>query len=97
MAYLALGAAIFFRLFKIFENLRIFEVESVQTLKRVGLWMMGLWIAGMLFRATKSLYLDHPGMTFDLGVGLLPGIFVVLIAWVMEEAKRMAEEQALTV
>jgi hypothetical protein len=34
---------------------------------------------------------------FDLGVGLLPGLFVFLIAWAMEEANQLAEDQALTI
>jgi hypothetical protein len=97
MIYLALGALLFFRLFAYFSRLKIFDPGSARCLLYVGLWMMGVWGAGVLFRAAKWAYLEYPGFGFDMGVGLLPGFFIFVLARVMEEAARMAEEQALTV
>lgn len=97
MTYLALGAFLFFRLFAQFESLRIFAVESVRALTRVGSWMIGLWIASILFQVSKTAFLSNPVFHFDLGVGLLPGLFVLVIAWVIGEGNRLAEDQALTV
>lgn len=97
LAYGLLGCWMFFRLFKTYEHGHILTAESAQGLKHVGLWMVGLWGCGMLFQLSKVWWELHPSFHIDLGTGLIPGLFICLIAWIMEEAHLVAEEQALTV
>lgn len=96
-AFMALGGWIFFRLFQTYEHGSILTAESARRLKYAGFWIIGWWGCGMLFQLSKTWWELHPSLAFDLGVGLLPGVFICLIAWIMEEAHLIAEEQALTV
>lgn len=96
-AYLLVGALMCFRLFRSYEQGQIFALAGVRWLRSVGLWMMGLWGMGMVFQVSSRWWAESMMLRFDLGVGLLPGLFVFLIAWIMEEAHQIAEEQALTV
>lgn len=91
------GALLFFGLFREYERGSIFEIQSVRRLRRVGGWMIGTWVMGMAFQLSKSLWAADTNMSFDMGAGLLPGLFICLVAWIMEEAHQIAEEQALTV
>jgi hypothetical protein len=91
------GALLFFGLFRGYERGSIFEIQSVRRLRRVGGWMIGTWVMGMAFQLSKSLWAADANISFDMGAGLLPGLFICLVAWIMEEAHQIAEEQALTV
>ena len=95
--YGLVGALLFFGLFRGYERGSIFEVQSVRRLRRVGGWMIGTWVMGMAFQLSKGLWAANANISFDLGAGLLPGLFICLVAWIMEEAHQIAEEQALTV
>lgn len=95
--YLLLGAVLFYRLFASYERGEIFGLAGVRQLKFVGVWMMGFWVVGMVFQGSSAWWAESLHLQFDLGVGLLPGLFVFLIGWIMEEAHQIAEEQALTV
>ena len=59
--------------------------------------MMGTWVIGLAFQLSKGLWAEDSNIGFDMGAGLLPGLFICLVAWIMEEAHQIAEEQALTV
>ncbi len=95
--YLLLGAVLCYRLFESYERGQFFAMAGVRGLKLVGLWMMGYWGVGMLFQFLSRWWAESMNLRFDLGVGLLPGLFVFLIGWILEEAHQIAEEQALTV
>ncbi|MBL9173546.1 MAG: DUF2975 domain-containing protein [Verrucomicrobiales bacterium] len=95
--YGLLGALFFFGLFRGYERGSVFDIQSVRRLRRVGAWMIGTWVMGMAFQLSKGLWAADVNISFDLGAGLLPGVFVFLVAWIMEEAHQIAEEQALTV
>ena len=95
--YNLLGAVLCYRLFKSYERGGMFEIVGVRRLKSVGVWLMGFWLVGMLFQASRAWWAESMNLRFDLGAGLLPGLFVFLIGWILEEAHQIAEEQALTV
>ena len=95
--YMLLGALLCYRLFRSYERREFFAIAGVRGLKWVGLWMMGYWVVGMLFQISSRWWAESMNLRFDLGAGLLPGLFVFLIGWILEEAHQIAEEQALTV
>lgn len=95
--YLLLGALLCHRLFRSFERGEAFAMSGVRWLKSVGLWMMGFWGVGMLFQISSGWWAESMNLRFDLGVGLLPGLFIFLMGWILEEAHQIAEDQALTV
>lgn len=95
--YLLVGAVLCYRLFQSYERGEFFAMAGIRWLKSVGLWMMGFWGVGMLFQISSRWWAESMNLRFDLGVGLLPGLFVFLIGWILEEAHQIAEEQALTV
>lgn len=97
LAYGLVGCWMFYRLFQTYGHGSILTADSARRLKQVGFWMMGLWGTGMLFQLSKVWWELHPSFHLDLGAGLIPGVFICLIAWIMEEAHLVAEEQALTV
>jgi hypothetical protein len=95
--YLLMGAVLCYRLFQSYERREFFAIAGVRCLKWVGIWMMGFWGVGLLFQFSSRWWAESMNLRFDLGAGLLPGLFVFLIGWILEEAHQIAEEQALTV
>jgi hypothetical protein len=98
--YGVLGSWLLVRLFSAYRRLGVFEVASVRKLRDVGLWLAGGTVRALVFNFTKPWWSDGiPGMMlidWSSG-GLFAGAFIVLVAWIMEEACVLAEEQALTV
>jgi hypothetical protein len=99
-AWWALGCWTLLRLFQHYGSGNILTAESAQRLKHVGLWMIGDWVECNLFQLSKVwLTWLTPGHSFQLYFGEITfaGLFICLIAWIMEEAHLIAEEQSLTV
>ena len=99
-AWWALGCWTLLRLFQNYGSGNILTAESAQRLKHVGLWMIGDWVECNLFQFSKVwLTWLTPGDWFQLYFGEITfaGLFICLIAWIMEEAHMVAEEQSLTV
>jgi hypothetical protein len=97
LAFWALGFWMFYRLFQTYEHGDILTAESAHRLKRVGFWMIGIWGCGMWFQISKIWWELQPSFRVELGAELILGVFICLLAWIMEEAHLIAEEQALTV
>jgi hypothetical protein len=99
-AWWALGCWTLLRLFQNYGSGNILTAESAQRLKHVGLWMIGDWVECHLFQLSK-IWLTWliPTDSFQLYFGgiTFAGLFICLIAWIMEEAHLVAEEQSLTV
>lgn len=94
--YNLLGACLFFRLFQLFEYGNTLTRQTASLLKWIGLWMLGLWGFSILYQFSKPAWDSSPsGIT--LFEHLPTGLFICLIAWVMEEGRQIAEEQALTI
>lgn len=102
-------ACIYFliRLFGLYEKAEIFTEGSVKCLRSLGSLIIWLFAAGIVQQPLMSiaLTLHNPpgqriirlGLSSDDITILLIGIVVVLIAWVMEEGRKLQEEQRLTV
>ena len=95
------------RLFQLYEQGRIFRPANVRcfrSLSRVLLWWFA---AGIVHKSLLSVVLtlhNPPGqrmITLELGspdlTALLLGAVLAVIAWVMEEGRRLQEDQDLTV
>lgn len=95
------------RLFKLYENATYFSVENVKLFRRLGITLM-LWVgANLLCTSLLSVittFNNPPGermlmATFgfsDLAMLLIGGI-VILISWIMDEGRKLEEEQAHTI
>lgn len=95
------------RLFRFYEQAEIFTEQTVGCLRTLGRLLIGLFLAGIVQEPLMSVALtlqNPPGqrmLTFGLNSDnltvLLFGGVVVLIAWVMDEGRKLQEEQRLTV
>ena len=97
LGYHILGPCLFFRLFRLFEHGHTLTRQTASTLKWIGRWMLGLWCISILFQISKSPWDSVPSGVIITPDYLVGGLFICLIAWVMEEGRQIAEEQALTI
>ena len=94
-------------LFKHYEQGQIFDGENVKCYRRLGYTLFAWVIGGLFYDAFVSFALTaangpgHRVIAIDLGTKdlttLIVGGIIILIAWVMEEAHKLSEEQAHTV
>ena len=101
------GAYYLMRLFKLYERGEIFKLSNVRCYKKLSRVLIWWFAAGVLCRSLLSvvLTLHHPPghrmITFGLSSAdltiLLLGMILAVIAWVMEEGRRLQEDQDLTV
>lgn len=95
------------RLFALYQEAVIFTTENVKLFRRLGYTLL-LWvIARLVYLPLLSLVLtfnNPPGeRTMVAGfylldiTALVTGAVVLLIAWVMEEGRRLEDEQAHTI
>ena len=109
--YDALGTSIlllafiaFYRLLNLFEKAVIFSAENTSQIRRLGL----LAIAYALLHACSPMFTPNEHtfsvastlcyfLNFSLSPFLLAGGFIVIIAWIMDEGRKIQEEQELTV
>lgn len=102
-----LGAYHLMRLFQFYEQGSIFRAVNVRCFKKLS-WVLIWWfVIGIVHKSLLSVALtlhNPPGqrmLTLELGspdlTALLVGCVLAVIAWVMEEGRRLQEEQDLTV
>ncbi|XPS84934.1 conserved uncharacterized protein, DUF2975 [Desulfosarcina variabilis str. Montpellier] len=101
------GAFYLMRLFKLYEQGEIFKLNNVHCYKKLSRVLIWWFIAGILCRSllTTALTLHHPpgqrmisfGLTSTDLTTLLVGLILMVIAWVMEEGRKLQEDQDLTV
>ncbi|MCP2604759.1 DUF2975 domain-containing protein [Candidatus Aminicenantes bacterium AH-873-B07] len=95
----------FIKLFKLFEKGEIFTEKTIHQFKMLGLACIFYFPISVVSQLTKwyvvlSVKLDaHPGISqifkdFDIFV---VGIAVILISWIMNEGKKLKDEQDLVV
>jgi len=95
------------RLFRLYEHGQVFLAENVYWYKRLSRVLLWSCLAGILCRCLLSVVLtlhNPPGQRMislslssdDLNLLLLGGVLAV-IAWVMDEGRRLQEEADLTV
>ncbi len=84
------GALILFRLLDLFEGGKFFTAQNVHYVKLLGWLVLMNWVVERLLDAVARALSPDP-------VGLAAGLLIVLIAWIMDEGRKMQEEQELTV
>jgi hypothetical protein len=92
------------QLFHFFERGLILAVKTIRCVEFLGVLCM---INGLLVSTLHLLLQDQPSQrmdffSFDFGWGIdfgpfLAGTIIVLVAWIMDEGRKMQEEQELTV
>jgi hypothetical protein len=101
---LLLAFVAFYRLLNLFEKAVIFSAENTLQIRRLGL----LAIAYALLNACSPMFTPSEDtfsiastlcylLSFSLSPFLLAGGFIVIIAWIMDEGRKIQEEQELTV
>ncbi len=101
------GVVTLIKLFRLYEHAIVFSAENVKHLHRLG-YSLILWvISGMIFTTLISVVLtsgNPPGQRMIVAQFVLAdfsmliiGAIVVLISWVMDEGRKLAEEQTYTV
>ena len=90
LGLIAFGFIALNRLFKLYERGVFFAKGNISCLKIQG-WVM----AGCgLIQNTLQLFWAHKNISLDR---LVIGLLILLIAWVMDEGRKLQEEQELTI
>lgn len=95
------------RLFLLYENGHIFTNENVDCYRRLGRALM-VWVACDIVNRSLlgiALTLDNPpgkrllviGLDGGDFTGVFVGLVILIIAWVMEEGRKIREDQALII
>jgi len=95
------------RLFQLYEQGQIFRLDNVRCFKKLSRVLIWWFVAGIVHKSLLSVALtlhNPPGqrmITLELGspdlTALLVGGILAVIAWVMEEGRKLQEDQDLTV
>jgi hypothetical protein len=101
------GTYYLMRLFELYERGEIFKLSNVRHYKKLSRVLIWWFVASILCRSLLSvaLTLHHPpgqrvitlGMNSSELTTLLIGLILMVIAWVMEEGRKLQEDQDLTV
>jgi hypothetical protein len=83
-------AGVLLRLFRRFQKGLLFAAQNVTCLRFLGYWLMIDW------------FIDYQmqGYLKDMDLSTTPvfvGLLIIFIAWIMDEGRKIQEEQALTV
>lgn len=107
MAIDMLGLWVLAKLFKLYAEGKIFTIENVYCYRKLGYLLLAAAITGPIHQSLLSIVLtlhNPPGQRMlsvslsssDFSRALMGGI-VLLISWVMEEGRKLEDEQAFTV
>ena len=94
----ALGLVINLKLFRFFDRLRsghLFDAQTVGNLDAAGKWWLALWLYQGLFYGLGQEYFQLK-MVWNSG-GWFAGLILIFVAWLLNEAQGLQEEQELTV
>jgi len=97
------GVRLFYRLFANLERGIIFSRNNVRLIRLFGWWLVTIGLIGVPIQCSKVIWMVHDSdfsLTMDFSdiVGyLLVGIFAIFVAWIMDEGRKIQEEQELTV
>jgi len=80
------------KLFGFFEKGILFTAETVRCIQMLGV----VYIVDFLVTFICSFFISEVLDTWGLG-HLLAGLFIIFMGWLIDEARKMREEQALTV
>jgi hypothetical protein len=88
-----------YRLFDLYRRGTLFGDANVRYIKHLGYWMLAIWALHIPMQLLQFLTVLEAGRRFTLNVDgfFLGGLLVILLAWIMEEGKKLEDEQSLTV
>jgi hypothetical protein len=84
------GLILLNRLFLLYERGDFFKTGNIRCIKFLGLIVVGIWL-------TQTILELMAHQNNIEASGLVYGILVVFIAWIMDEGRKIQEEQELTV
>ena len=90
MSFCGYGLILLNRLFGLYECGDFFKAGNVRCIKRLAWVALGIWLTRSVLEMLAS------SNNFD-GTGLFCSLGVLLIAWIMDEGRKIQEEQELTV
>jgi len=94
-----LGIIFFYRLLNLYEKGIIFSAKNASLIRRLGL---SATFYGVLW-ACLPIFTNHtitfPSLPLDilLSPWFIVGLLIIIVAWVMDEGRKIQEEQELTV
>ncbi len=94
------GVRHFYRLFKLYEQGEIFGEDNVRHFAAIGKAMMMWFLVRVLINLSMFAHAEYAEMklNFNLSISsLIIGIAIILISKVMDEGRKIREEQELTI
>jgi hypothetical protein len=99
LASLPLGFMVtlnFFRFFDRLKNGRLFDSQTVRHLEIAGRWWIILGIVQIALGVVEACFFSPKNIIVS-GNGIVAGLMVFFVAWLLREAQELQEEQELTV
>ena len=101
LTFICRGIWFFYKLFRNVERGIFFGCDNVRCIRNIGWWLVVVPYLSISFEISKVIWgaTDAP-VSIDLSNlpnDLLKGFFVIFIAWIMDEGRKIQEEQELTV
>jgi hypothetical protein len=85
----------FIKMLRFFEKGIIFAAETVRCVKILGGLAIVSWLVELIFQLTSQ---NEDARHFTAGLGnLFQGCVIFFVAWIMDEGRKIREEQELTV
>lgn len=100
IAFICRGIGFFYRLFGNLEKGVIFGRDNVRCIRGIGLLLVVAPLLGVGFEISKLVWAVQVPVLIDTAnvpSDLFEGFFVIFIAWIMDEGRKIQEEQELTV
>ncbi len=91
---------LFYRLFSNLEKGILFGSENVTCIRRLGWLIVAIPFLEIGFQLSKMVWSVGDVMNIDLSSlpnNLFQGFFIIFVAWIMDEGRKIQEEQELTV
>src|ERR1017187_1698215 len=94
-----LGAISFYRLLNLYEKGLIFSAANVLEIKRLGTYLAGFGILAVAAGVIYSGRIVFPWTLLDVvsSPWIVVGGAIYIVAWIMDEGRKIQEEQELTV
>ena len=98
-AFLSRGIGFLHRIFTNMEKGFVFCRDNVRCIRSIGWLLVAAPLLRVGFELSKVIWsVDGTGiLIWNLPNDLLKGFFVIFIAWIMDEGRKIQEEQELTV
>jgi hypothetical protein len=98
--FICRGIWFFYKLFRNVEHGIFFGRDNVCCIRNIGWWLVVVPFLSIFFETSKVFWANNTPVNIDLSNlpnDLLKGFFVIFVAWIMDEGRKIQEEQELTV